>query len=132
VETLFSVEQKNRLTMEVDMKSDDLIFVGIKGSVIALTRAGGEVVWEIHLKGMGFVHLVRDGDHLYAATKGEIFCLDAATGAGVWNNPLKGYGYGLASIAARNGSDDGGAGLLAAEARAREEADASAAATTVQ
>ena len=84
------------------MTDTELVYVGIKGSAIALNRETGKIVWETHLKGSGFVHLVLDGNNLYATAQGEIFCLDAATGEGRWNNELKGYGWGLACIATRN------------------------------
>ncbi|MDB6020951.1 MAG: hypothetical protein JWQ04_808 [Pedosphaera sp.] len=84
------------------MQNNDLIFVGIKGTAIALHRASGQIVWQTHLRGSGFVNLVLEGDNLYATAQGEVFCLDPATGAGRWNNELKGYGWGLASIAVPN------------------------------
>jgi outer membrane protein assembly factor BamB len=39
------------------MKSSDLVFIGIKGSVIALDRATGQQVWATHLKGSNFVNV---------------------------------------------------------------------------
>ena len=96
------------------MKSNDFVFVGIKGSAIALNRATGKTVWEIHLKGSGFVHLVLDGENLYATTQGEIFCLNPETGEGRWNNELKGYGWGLTSIAVNHGSADANLAQIAA------------------
>ena len=82
------------------MPSSKVIYLGIKGSVIALDAVTGQQLWATHLKSVGFVNVVLDGDKLYAATYGEIFCLDPATGAGLWHNPLKGFGLGLISIAA--------------------------------
>jgi outer membrane protein assembly factor BamB len=81
------------------MPSSKTIYLGIKGSVIALDAATGRQLWATHLKSVGFVNVVLDGDRLYAATYGEIFCLDPRTGEGLWHNPLKGYGLGLVSIA---------------------------------
>ena len=81
------------------MTSSKVIYLGIKGSVIALDAATGRQLWATHLKSVGFVNVVLDGDKLYAATYGEIFCLDPKTGAGLWHNPLKGFGLGLISIA---------------------------------
>ena len=79
-------------------KSSKFVFVGIKGTVIALDPATGKQVWGTRLKGSEFVNVVPDDDRLYATTAGEIFCLDAATGAAFWHNPLKGFGVGLAAI----------------------------------
>jgi outer membrane protein assembly factor BamB len=81
------------------MKITDLVFIGIKGSVIALNRATGEQVWIRRLKGADFVNLVLDRETILASCYGEIFCLDALTGAALWHNPLKGFGLGLTTIA---------------------------------
>ena len=102
-----------------------IIHVGIKGTVLALDRATGAIVWESRLKGGDFVNLVLDENDLIATTKGEVFCLDPATGQVRWNNPLRGLGWGLATIAA-------GGSSVAAMARHRqqqEQAAASASAT---
>ena len=40
------------------MKTSDLVFIGIKGSVVALDRATGQQVWATHLKGSDFVNVV--------------------------------------------------------------------------
>jgi outer membrane protein assembly factor BamB len=103
------------------MANANMMFVGIKGTAIALDRGTGQILWQTHLKGSAFVHLVLDGDQLYATTQGEVFCLDPATGDPRWNNPLKGYGLGLASIAVRNGSGGMDANLIAEEERRRAE-----------
>lgn len=81
------------------MKTTDLVFIGIKGSVIALNRATGEQVWATRLKGANFVNIVLDGKTILASCYGEIFCLDALNGDALWHNPLKGFGLGLATIA---------------------------------
>jgi outer membrane protein assembly factor BamB len=75
-----------------------LLYIGIKGSVLALDRATGDERWRAKLKGMSFVALHRDDRYLYAATGGELFCLDALSGALVWRNPLKGLGFGLVTM----------------------------------
>jgi len=81
------------------MPQPNTIFVGIKGSVVALNSHTGEEVWSVHLKGQSFVNVVLDGDNLYATTQGEIFCLDPSSGEGRWHNKLKGLGLGLVTIA---------------------------------
>jgi outer membrane protein assembly factor BamB len=100
------------------MKSSDLIFVGIKGSVVAVNRASGKQVWATHLKGSDFVNVVLQGDSVLATCRGELFCLDPLTGQGRWHNPLKGFGMGLATIAG-NGININS--LLLAETRRRDE-----------
>jgi hypothetical protein len=107
------------------MKISELVFVGIKGSVVALRRTSGEQVWTAPLKGSEFVNLVLDSGRLFATCYGEIFCLDPLTGRQLWHNRLKGFGTGLATIAIE---ESGGKGmpLSLAEQRRREEAAAAA------
>jgi outer membrane protein assembly factor BamB len=109
------------------MRTSALIFVGIKGSVVALNRATGQQVWATHLKGSDFVNVVLLDGAVLASCRGEIFCLDPRTGIGMWHNPLKGFGLGLATIATGNNSGDGNAAAVA-EKRRRDEAAAAAAA----
>jgi outer membrane protein assembly factor BamB len=82
------------------MKISDLVFVGIKGSVVALYRATGEQAWVTWLKGSDFVNVVFHDGTLLAVSSGEVFCLDPLRGQVFWHNPLKGFGRGLATIAA--------------------------------
>lgn len=86
--------------------NEELVYVGIKGKVVALSRATGEMRWSTNLGGGlfngGFVHLVVDGDSIFATAQGEITCVDSVTGEIRWNNALRGYGVGIASIATRN------------------------------
>jgi outer membrane protein assembly factor BamB len=81
------------------MTQSKVIYLGVKGSVVAVNSATGQPVWETALKGNDFVNVVLDGDNLFAATRGEIFCLDPQSGGIRWHNPLKGYGWGLITIA---------------------------------
>jgi outer membrane protein assembly factor BamB len=80
------------------------IYLGIKGTVVALNRSTGEEIWRTALKGSDFVSVVLDGNQLYATTKGEFFCLDTATGQPRWHNKLSGMGTGLITIATPTGS----------------------------
>jgi hypothetical protein len=107
------------------MKTSDLIFIGIKGSVIALTRATGQQVWATRLKGCDFVNVVVQGEAVIASCHGEIFCLDPITGNARWHNPLKGFGMGLVTIAAGDNSGAGNTPIIAAKRR-RDEESASA------
>jgi outer membrane protein assembly factor BamB len=76
------------------MNTEQLIFVGLNGYVVALNRDTGEIVWSNNKLKSGYVTLLLDGDRLIASTNGYIFCLDPLTGEILWNNPLKGYGAG--------------------------------------
>src|SRR5690348_15717670 len=103
--------------------STNAIFIGIKGTVVALDRATGTELWRAELKGADFVNVVVDADNLYAATKGEIFCLDPASGQIRWHNRLQGLGWGLVTI----GTPYGGP-VTAMEQKRRRDAQAAAAA----
>lgn len=81
------------------MKTSDLVFIGIQGSVVALNRATGEQVWATHLKGSDFVNVVVEVGRVFATAYGELFCLDPLTGNALWHNRLKSFGTGLATIA---------------------------------
>src|SRR5215471_6210395 len=112
------------------MKTTDLIYVGIGGSVVALERTTGERVWVTHLKGRNFVNVLVDDGKILATCGGEIFCLDPFTGDGVWHNPLKGLGTGLTTIATASQSQ-GVAAPAAAEQQIRDEQAASSAAAVM-
>ena len=110
------------------MKSSDLVFIGIKGSVLALNRATGQQVWAAHLKGWGFVNVVMQDGVILASCSGEIFCLDPLTGNGLWHNPLRGYGTGLATVAMEYTPAAVNAPVLAEKRRREQAAAASGAA----
>jgi hypothetical protein len=76
-----------------------VMYLGIRGTVVALDRRTGAELWRTPLKGGDFVNLAIDGDSLFATARGEIYCLDPITGRVRWNNPLKGLGWGLVTIA---------------------------------
>src|SRR3974390_1424433 len=104
------------------MKTAQLVFIGIKGSVVALNRATGQQVWATHLKGSDFVNVVVQDGAVLASCCGEIFSLDPLTGVVMWRNPLKGFGTGLATIAMAQSAN---AAVLAEKRRQDEEAVAS-------
>src|SRR5215468_2374066 len=75
------------------------VFVGTKGTVLAVDRSSGETLWETDLKGTEFVDVMTlDGD-LFAASRGRLYRLDPAGGAILWVNDLPGLGWGIVSIA---------------------------------
>ena len=85
--------------MRSKINADDLVFIGIKGTVVALDGATGNEVWRQKLRWIEFTNLTRVEDRLLVGVRGEIYCLDAATGSVLWHNPLKGLGFGLMTIA---------------------------------
>jgi outer membrane protein assembly factor BamB len=98
----------------------DLLFVGIRGFVLALNRQTGDIVWQQQLKGWNTPLLAYDDSRVYATVEGEVYCLSAENGARLWNNPLKGLGTGMCVLLAPGGfSSDAPPVLLE---RARQEA----------
>jgi outer membrane protein assembly factor BamB len=66
----------------------DTVFVGLKGTVVAIDRTSGETRWSTELKGSDFVNVsVVDGD-LYAACRGRLYRLDPDSGTIQWRNDL--------------------------------------------
>jgi outer membrane protein assembly factor BamB len=110
------------------MKTADLVFIGIKGSVIALNRITGQQAWATHLKGSDFVNVVLQPGAILASCYGEIFCLDPLTGDALWHNPLKGFGIGLATIAADQAIGSGNLPAVSEKRRRDDQAAAAAAA----
>jgi outer membrane protein assembly factor BamB len=77
----------------------NLLYVGIYNSVVALDTKTGNEAWRVKLGGMSFVNVYFDGTDLFASSKGEVFCLDPKSGAMVWHNKLKGLGTGFVTLA---------------------------------
>jgi len=75
------------------------IYLGVKGSVVALDRATGQQLWITKLKRSDFVNVVLDQGLIVATASGEVFALDPETGAIRWHNNLPGLGYGLVTVA---------------------------------
>jgi outer membrane protein assembly factor BamB len=77
----------------------EMIFVGIKGSVIGIERSTGATKWTTNLVGSDFVNVTTmDGD-LFASSRGRLYRLDPASGDITWCNELPGMGWGLMTIA---------------------------------
>jgi outer membrane protein assembly factor BamB len=110
------------------MKISELVFVGIKGSVVALERKTGKLTWSTRLKGYDFVNVLFDGDRLLASTFGEVFCVDALSGKVLWHNPLRGYGRGLSGLATPTAA--GASAITAAEVLRQQQAQAVTTAST--
>lgn len=83
------------------MNPDDVILLGVKSRVVAISRRYGKIVWSTELPGgLGdnFVTLLSDGASVFAHTNGQLHCLDFTNGRIIWSNDLPGCGYGLASL----------------------------------
>jgi outer membrane protein assembly factor BamB len=107
------------------MVRSNLVFVGIKGTVLAIDRDTGETLWTTELKGSEFVNVSLDGSDLFAASRGRLYRLDPSTGDIHWCNELPGLGYGLVSVAGSSHST-----AVAAETKRRAAAQAAATAAS--
>jgi len=84
------------------MNSDDILLLGLKRTVSAISKLDGRSLWDTTLPGgfagYDFVTVLSDGQRVFAHTEGKLFCLDLANGRILWSNDLPGYGYGIASL----------------------------------
>jgi len=84
------------------MNSDNILLLGLKQSVTAISKNDGQTLWKTELpttlSGDDFVTLLSDEDFVFVHTEGQLHCLDLANGQLLWSNELKGYGYGIASL----------------------------------
>jgi outer membrane protein assembly factor BamB len=83
------------------MNSDNLLLLGLKSSVTAISRSDGRTLWKTELAGglnNSFVTVLSDGYLVFAHSGGTLYCLDLANGQILWSNGLSGYGYGFASL----------------------------------
>jgi outer membrane protein assembly factor BamB len=109
------------------MTIDQLIFVGLRGYVLALDRNSGETVWSNDKLKSGYTTLLLDGDRLIVSTNGYMYCLDPLTGDILWQNPLKGFGVGVTDLASVRGQGPRAVLSHAAAAEAQQAAAASGA-----
>jgi outer membrane protein assembly factor BamB len=79
----------------------EIVYLGVKGSVVAVETATGAERWRTHLKGSGFVTVLVDDEVIVAHAGGHLFGLDPESGDERWHNDLPGLGYGLAMLATR-------------------------------
>lgn len=112
------------------MNSQDIILIGVKSRVMALSKTDGHIHWSTALPaGMGnFVTVLADGQRIYAHTHGQLHCLDLATGRVLWTNELAGCGYGFASLALPDGAAAPDSALAAARLAAEQQQAGAAAA----
>jgi len=121
------------------MKTDDIILLGLKNSVTAISRSTGERIWCTSLKGPSlgvngheYVSLATDQTRVFAHSAGYLHCLDLKTGQLLWTNELKGYGFGLANLCLPgNGNGNAtGAGIFQQQMTANDAAMTAIIATT--
>jgi outer membrane protein assembly factor BamB len=89
------------------MNQDDLILLGLKGRVMALSRSTGREVWSTRIpSGMckaDFLTMVVHDQQVFVYGRGHISALNLLTGEVLWTNELPGMGYDLGSLAIPDG-----------------------------
>lgn len=90
------------------LATDDLLFVGFAGRVLAVDRTDGSVVWKWKAsKSTGLVSMLPSGDRLFVSVNGYTWALDPTSGAELWFQTFKGEGVGIATLATmREGASD--------------------------
>ena len=92
------------------MKKQKYLYVFSNGRIAKISKANGEIVWEVKLKEHGMAHvtignLKLEEDRVYFGGYGKLICLNEKDGSLVWKNELKGWGYSYV-IFANSGNDD--------------------------
>lgn len=83
-------------SMQLATESDSsLVFVGIYGHVVAISKRSGRKKWQVSLPRTGYaiVSVVSEGGRVLAGSKGLLFGIDPRRGQIEWTNRLKGLGY---------------------------------------
>jgi outer membrane protein assembly factor BamB len=75
--------------------SADVVYIGIKGHVVAVAAVSGEELWRTKVKRSTYITICVQPNAIYAGASGHLFCLDPSTGAIRWENRLPGLGTGL-------------------------------------
>jgi outer membrane protein assembly factor BamB len=113
------------------MNSDNILLLGLKRTVVAVSKHDGGTLWATKLPGgvgMDFVTVLSDGAQVFAHTDGKLHCLDLANGQLLWSNELKGYGYGIASLCFPGGASAPDAATVQTQVLRRRQAAAAASA----
>jgi outer membrane protein assembly factor BamB len=98
------------------MNHDDILLLGLKQSVTAISKREGRTLWKTELPGSvagdSFVTVLADDLFVFAHTEGRLHCLDLANGQILWSNELPGYGFGIASLCFPGGAAAPGPGAV--------------------
>jgi outer membrane protein assembly factor BamB len=100
-----AIQKGSTLKASKNMDTSEILFVGLKEHVVALSKHDGREIWKTKLisgfkvAGESFVSVLVAGDRVYAHTRGNLFCLDALNGKQLWTNDLAGLGYDIATLA---------------------------------
>ena len=115
---------------ETSASIKNILFIAGKGTVVALDRYDGRVLWRwkgsagtgfwAALSISPFTSIVVDGDRLLVATPKCVWCLDPMTGAEVWKNEIKDFagGYPIIAASVANASSVAAAATLLAAQQA--------------
>jgi outer membrane protein assembly factor BamB len=88
------------------MSTKDILLLGLKGRVTAVSKSNGRQLWSTRLEGgmgNGFVTLLCEDSRVFAYANGHLHCLDLASGTMLWRNDLPGLGYGIGALCLPDG-----------------------------
>ncbi len=86
------------------MNQSDILLLGLKNKVAAISKSDGREIWRTELRGGrfgssgNFITMICDDLYVFAYASGHLHCLDLSSGRLLWTSDLPGYGYGLASL----------------------------------
>ncbi|MCF7957027.1 MAG: PQQ-like beta-propeller repeat protein [Phycisphaerae bacterium] len=106
---------------------NDVLYVGIKGHVVAIDKRSGQELWRTKLGGYSLVNILVDTEMVFAYAKGHVFGL-TFNGEVLWDNGMPGLGYSMALLATQGVNDP--AAAIMQDIQARQAAAASSSATT--
>ncbi len=100
--------------------TQQLLFAGTHGWVLAIDKHNGKTVWETSLPSTGYsvVSILLEDGLLFCASGGRTFALDPEDGRIMWTNHMPKRGNGLVYLATEQSSQGGGISLHAAQAAA--------------
>ena len=79
----------------------NVVYLGVKGSVVAIDKRTGRELWRTHLNGSSLTTLMVDEDVILAYTRGHLYGINPESGRQIWHNKLPGLGHGFAALAMR-------------------------------
>ena len=89
--------------MDVESHRNDVLYVGMKGNVVALDKRTGQEVWRTKLGGYDLVNILVEEELIFAYAKGHVYCL-SFKGQVLWDNGMPGLGYSMALLASYQSS----------------------------
>jgi hypothetical protein len=105
----------------------NVLYVGIKGHVVAIDKQSGRELWRTKLGGYTLVNILIDTEMIFAYAKGHVFGMNFS-GKVLWDNGMTGLGYNMALLATQESNDQTAA--IMQEIQSQQASSSSSATTT--